>query len=81
MNPFKVIISLPIIVAKIVWRFLLIALLSFPISGFFIVPTIYKKEYDSLIGFCVVILILAVIISIRVWKKSYDNSGYEKWKW
>ena len=82
MSIFKVIISLPIIVAKLIWRFILISVISFPISGFVIIPALDQNEPDSLVGVAVIIGILALITSIRVWKKSYDNSMYEeKWIW
>lgn len=82
MSIFKIIISLPIIIAKLIWRFILISVISFPITGFIIVPALDKNELDGLGGVAVVIGILALIVSIRVWKKSHDNSMYEeKWIW
>ena len=82
MSFFKVIISLPIIAAKLAWRFALIVLISFPVTGFFIVPAIENNNLDSLMGMATVMTVIALIISIRVWVKSHENVRYgEHWKW
>lgn len=82
MSIFKIIISLPIIVAKLVWRFALIALISFPVTGFFIIPAFENNNLGSLTGMAIVMGVLALIISIRVWKKSYDDQIFnQKWRW
>ena len=82
MSFFKVIISLPIIAAKLAWRFALIVLISFPVTGFFIVPAIRSNNLNSLMGMATVMAVIALIISIRVWVKSHENTRYgEHWKW
>lgn len=82
MSFFKVIISLPIIAAKLAWRFALIVLVSFPVTGFFIIPAIENNNLGSLTGMAIVIAVIALIISIRVWVKSYEDARYgEHWKW
>lgn len=82
MSLFKVIISLPIIAIKLVWRFALVVLVSFPVTGFFIVPAVQHNDFGSLTIVSIVIAIIALILSIRVWKQSYDESRYgQHWKW
>ena len=82
MSLFKVIISLPIIAIKLAWRFALVVLASFPVTGFFIVPAVRNNDFSSLTVMSIVIAVIALVLSIRVWKQSYDESRYgQHWKW
>lgn len=83
MSTFQKIFSLPIILVKTVWRFILVTVFTFPISGFFIVPAIVKGEADTMITTSVILLIITMILNILVWKHSYENiREYDrKWRW
>lgn len=82
MSPIKVILSLPIILIKTAWRFILVTILTFPISGFFIVPSIVKNEISSLIPVIAVLAVITLILSILTWKKSYEDLQFDcKWRW
>lgn len=81
MSLIKVIFSLPIIFIKIVWRFILVTAVSFPISGFFIVPGIMNGETGKLTATLIVLGIIALWLSICTWRKSYENRLTDDWIW
>lgn len=82
MSPIKVILSLPIILIKTAWRFILVTILTFPISGFFIVPSIVKNEISGLIPVIAVLAVITLVLSIFIWKKSYEDIQFDcKWRW
>ena len=82
MSIFKIIINLPIIIAKLVWRTILITVISFPVSAFVLVPAVNENNIGAIVGFAAIAGGLALIVSIRVWKKSADDYIYNgKWTW
>ncbi len=69
----KIILGLPVLLFKTVLRTLSLAIITFPITGWFIIPGITNGETSKMLITIVALTVITVIREIVIWVRDYDT--------
>lgn len=70
---FKIILGLPVLLIKTVLRTLSLMIITFPVTGWFIMPGITNGETGKMIITIAILTIVTIIREVIVWVKEYDT--------
>lgn len=76
----KIIVSLPIILIKLVWRIFMVNIIALPLTAWWLVPPAAQNDgaafESAFITVMVITGLIALGFSIKCWKESYEDDRW-----